>query len=95
MFALCLMQVIVEVEEVVVEVGSQSSIVVNNPSLIFRWWSIGANTLSLFSKHCSRSSPVVYAFRTIEAKAAGVGPFYLLSCIREAETDQEVLRFWG
>eukprot|EP01035_Chromulina_nebulosa_P032864 gene32864-43951_t len=55
----------------------------------------GANTLSLFSRHCSRASPAVYAFRSADAKAAGVGPFFLLSCIREVESDQDVLSFWG
>jgi len=43
----------------------------------------GANTISLFSRHCSRVFPVVFAFR--QGK---------LCVIRQAETDEEVLEFW-
>lgn len=56
----------------------------------------GANTLSLFSRHCSRSSPAVYAFRRAVAVVNGLNQSrFLISRVREAETDQQVLDFWG
>jgi diaminopimelate decarboxylase len=47
----------------------------------------GANTLSLYSRHCSRPAPAVYAFR-----AARDG-FYIV-CVKEKEKDTSVLEFW-
>jgi hypothetical protein len=45
----------------------------------------GANTLSLFSRHCSRPSPAVYAFRRVSLKVPAMGQ---LKCAGE---DQEGL----
>lgn len=47
----------------------------------------GANTLSLFSKHCSRKSPSVIAFRQ------GISELKICK-IREEETIDSVLQFW-
>ena len=75
----------------------------------------GANTLSLFSRHCSRLSPAVFAFRKVpvvvpaigtgemqvketrDAKmgANEAGEVYLVACIRERESEAELLKFWG
>jgi len=57
----------------------------------------GANTLSLFSRHCSRASPAVFAFRRVRRVHARGGEdlAYVLCCIREEETADEVLAFWG
>ena len=59
----------------------------------------GANTLSLFSKHCSRLSPPVFAFRRVrlqnkQGEAIGKS-VYLVSCIREGEKESDLLEFWG
>jgi diaminopimelate decarboxylase len=76
----------------------------------------GANTLSLFSRHCSRRSPAVLAFRRISLRAPKMGELRLsdnsshsssdaaskasyerfaVACIRPAESEADVLRFWG
>lgn len=74
----------------------------------------GANTLSTFSRHCSRRSPAVLAYRRVTLQvpalgtlrtsvtaAAGAGEessmydSYVVTCIRPAETEAEVMRFWG
>jgi diaminopimelate decarboxylase len=62
----------------------------------------GANTLSLFSRHCSRQSPVVIGFRRLsyrlKAKKAGQADEerseFLFAVIRQQETAEEVMAFW-
>lgn len=49
----------------------------------------GANTLAIFSRHCSRPSPTVYGYaRDDEGKV-------YLRIIRDRETIRDVARFWG
>jgi diaminopimelate decarboxylase len=56
----------------------------------------GANTLSLFSRHCSRLSPVVIGFRSIEycegesEKQKNI----IWRVLREEETSENVMKFW-
>eukprot|EP01031_Cornospumella_fuschlensis_P028547 gene28547-34459_t len=47
----------------------------------------GANALSLFSRHCSRASPAVFAVRVCGAECQ-------VTRVRDEETCEEVLRFW-
>ena len=57
----------------------------------------GANTLSLFSRHCSRPSPAVLGVRFGEEEE-GVGTDgggLRVAVLRAAETEDDVLRFWG
>lgn len=49
----------------------------------------GANTLSLFSRHCSRQAPAVYGYTKDE------GGEISIQLIKERETVQDVARFWG
>lgn len=51
----------------------------------------GANCLSLFSKHCSRSAPPVIGYWRDDSSEDG----YALGIIKEAETVDEALHFWG
>ena len=51
----------------------------------------GANCLSLFSKHCSRSAPPVIGYWKDPAASDG----YALAVLKEGEKPEEVLRFWG
>eukprot|EP00756_Hemistasia_phaeocysticola_P049366 Hpha_TRINITY_DN23831_c0_g1::TRINITY_DN23831_c0_g1_i1::g.109810::m.109810/K01586/lysA; diaminopimelate decarboxylase len=51
----------------------------------------GANTLSLFSRHCSRLCPPVYGFRWNADKSAVVS----LEVLKPRETIDELSRFWG
>ena len=56
----------------------------------------GANTLSLFSRHCSRPSPIVLGVRFDEEEGTGAGDGRLrVAVLRAAETEDDVLRFWG
>ena len=48
----------------------------------------GANTLSLFSRHCSRVSPAVLAFRS----TTDLG--YKTCYIREEESMEDMVAFW-
>ena len=48
----------------------------------------GANTLSLFSRHCSRLAPLVYGFHMH-------GNEIHVACLKEQETESELLTFWG
>jgi diaminopimelate decarboxylase len=48
----------------------------------------GANTVSIFSRHCSRLAPVIYGFRRI-------GDDIVIACIKEQESEQDLLQFWG
>ena len=49
----------------------------------------GANTLSLFSRHCSRRSPSVYGFTRDEDGKVCV------RLVKEKESIRDVARFWG
>jgi len=51
----------------------------------------GANCLSLFSKHCSRSAPPVIGYWRDESSEDG----FALAVLKEGETPEDVLRFWG
>ena len=58
----------------------------------------GANTLSLFSRHCSRPAPAVYAFRQRIDRNANGGrgdEHMIVTCIKAQETEEDLLRFWG
>lgn len=57
----------------------------------------GANTLSLFSRHCSRSSPAVFLFRRLVVTdvEGGEKTMLLVDKIRSEETTEEVIAFWG
>ena len=52
----------------------------------------GANTLSLFSRHCSRRAPAVYGY-TRDGAAGGGGVCVRL--VKERESVGDVARFWG
>ena len=47
----------------------------------------GANTISMFSHHCSRASPKVIGFRSVGKKILG-------TCLREEETIDSICKFW-
>lgn len=49
----------------------------------------GANTISLFSRHCSRAAPCVYGYHTNDAEEL------TLILLKAKETAEEVMRFWG
>lgn len=63
----------------------------------------GSNTMSMFSRHCSRPAPAVYGYRVKEetAENAGNEPVadedddVLLTVLKTAETPEDVMRFWG
>lgn len=48
----------------------------------------GSNTISLFSRHCSRPAPAVYGYRS-------TGDGISLDLLKPAETPEDVMRFWG
>jgi diaminopimelate decarboxylase len=48
----------------------------------------GANTLSMFSRHCSRPAPAIYGYRTIEDEVS-------LELLKPAESPEQVMSFWG
>lgn len=48
----------------------------------------GSNTISLFSRHCSRPAPAVYGYRTTDDNLSIV-------LLKPAETPEDVMRFWG
>ncbi|KAE9040278.1 hypothetical protein PR001_g4860 [Phytophthora rubi] len=48
----------------------------------------GANTMSMFSRHCSRPAPAVYGYRTNEDEIS-------VELLKPAETPKEVMSFWG
>jgi diaminopimelate decarboxylase len=48
----------------------------------------GANTLALFSRHCSRLAPPAFGFRVISASSASV------VCIKQKENEADLLKFW-
>lgn len=54
----------------------------------------GANTLSLFSRHCSRLAPAVVGF----ANATGAGSkgesAFVMACLKPKETTAQALSFW-
>lgn len=49
----------------------------------------GANTLSLFSRHCSRRSPAVYGY------VKGADGSVCVRLVKEKESVRDVARFWG
>lgn len=59
----------------------------------------GSNTMSMFSRHCSRPAPAVYGYRVNEASAeaevAGESDEITLTLLKPAETPEDVMRFWG
>ena len=54
----------------------------------------GANTISLFSRHCSRPAPVVYAFRRIFCDDNSSSELRIV-CIKQQETEEDLMKFWG
>jgi diaminopimelate decarboxylase len=48
----------------------------------------GANTISMFSRHCSRAAPAVYGYREQDQCIQ-------LVLLKPAETPEDVMRFWG
>jgi len=48
----------------------------------------GSNTLSMFSRHCSRPAPAVYGYRRN-------GEEIELHLLKPRETSEDVLKFWG
>jgi diaminopimelate decarboxylase len=57
----------------------------------------GGNTLSLFSRHCSRQSPAVVGFRRLSYEMKGSGreqTELMMTIIRQQETAEDVMRFW-
>lgn len=48
----------------------------------------GANTISLFSRHCSRLAPPVYGFKVVGSNT------FAIVLIKKAETEQVLLDFW-
>lgn len=62
----------------------------------------GSNTMSMFSRHCSRPAPAVFGYRAREetAENAGDEPVLdeadvVLTVLKPAETPEDVMRFWG
>lgn len=63
---------------------------------------VGANSLSLFSHHCSRASPAVYCYRymsmqldtdiTLTKPIASSVP--VIACIRREDSSDKVVQFW-
>ncbi|KAG3188869.1 hypothetical protein PC128_g12008 [Phytophthora cactorum] len=48
----------------------------------------GANTMSMFSRHCSRPAPAVFGYRASEDEIS-------LQLLKPAETPEQVMSFWG
>ncbi|KAJ0399596.1 hypothetical protein P43SY_008915 [Pythium insidiosum] len=48
----------------------------------------GSNTMSLFSRHCSRPAPPVYGYRVMDGELS-------MELLKPAETAEDVMRFWG
>ena len=48
----------------------------------------GSNTMSMFSRHCSRAAPAVYGYREQDGDLA-------VLLLKAAETAEDVMRFWG
>lgn len=58
----------------------------------------GANTISLFSRHCSRLCPAVYAFRTLSLSSQSDNTKKEVvygTVIKRRETEDELCTFWG
>jgi len=49
----------------------------------------GSNTISLFSRHCSRPAPVVYGY------SKQTGDSFLTKVLKPRETVEDMLGFWG
>lgn len=56
----------------------------------------GANTLSLYSRHCSRASPAVLGYRSFayQSPTGEMKKRMAFAVIREKETDENVMNFW-
>ncbi|TMW63286.1 hypothetical protein Poli38472_002227 [Pythium oligandrum] len=48
----------------------------------------GSNTMSLFSRHCSRPAPAVYGYRVQDDELS-------IELLKPAESPEDVMRFWG
>ena len=53
----------------------------------------GANTFALFSRHCSRRAPPVFAFASHDQEEHPKGVSVV--CVKETESEESVLQFWG
>ena len=52
----------------------------------------GANTLSFFSRHCSRLCPAIYGFRWANERTVDADGFVLL---KPRESMNALANFWG
>lgn len=52
---------------------------------------VGANSLALFSRHCSRPAPAIYGYRCEKGEKVP----HWLKMVQEQESVEEVLNFWG
>ncbi|DBA03615.1 TPA: hypothetical protein N0F65_006794 [Lagenidium giganteum] len=48
----------------------------------------GSNTISLFSRHCSRPAPPVYGYRNVDDELS-------VELLKPGESPEDVMRFWG
>jgi diaminopimelate decarboxylase len=64
----------------------------------------GANSLSLFSRHCSRQAPAVWVVNALFGSEEGTGKgeeegegagAMAVACVKRRETVDDVLRFWS
>jgi len=53
----------------------------------------GSNTMSMFSRHCSRPAPAIYGYRS--SKTGGGETTIKLELLKPQETLDDVLKFWG
>ena len=55
----------------------------------------GANTLSPFSRHCSRTAPPVFGYYRERIGEGQEGAVLKVVLLKAAETVEQVLSFWG
>lgn len=48
----------------------------------------GSNTISMFSRHCSRPAPPVYGYRVQNTELS-------IELLKPAELPEDVMQFWG
>ena len=53
----------------------------------------GANTIALYSRHCSRQAPPVYVFASQGQE--GQEQRVSVVCVKQIESEDAVLEFWG
>uniref|UniRef100_A0A7S2Q2D8 Diaminopimelate decarboxylase n=1 Tax=Skeletonema marinoi TaxID=267567 RepID=A0A7S2Q2D8_9STRA len=56
---------------------------------------VGSNTMSLFSRHCSRLAPIIYGYRKEKRSDEVAGSTkYQIKLLKERETPEQVYNFW-